>query len=96
MLFSYHLFFEIIYQKGPISLRARGIWEKNLQYLETVLYQTWWKNNVLRTYGLDFDFLLGNPTHIVRPVEFTLYFTSKKQGVELRETQLPPGSSHIE
>jgi hypothetical protein len=29
--------------------------------------------------GLDFDFLLGNPTHIVGPVGFTLYFTSKNK-----------------
>jgi hypothetical protein len=29
--------------------------------------------------GLDFDFLLGNPTHIVAPVGFTLYFTSKNK-----------------
>jgi hypothetical protein len=36
--------------------------------------------------GLDFEFLLGNPTHIVGPVGFTLYFMSKKNiGIELRE-----------
>src|SRR5688572_23253654 len=72
--------------------RLRHLWTvivKNhgLRYSREKTFNIWIKYHVKSEeriiysalVGLDFDFLLGNPTHIVGPVGFIPYFTLKKE-----------------